>query len=89
MNRMLLIDLKHSVAITDTIHRNNITLFGTSLTSRTKKQTHLSSLKSDCDIFVRSYIACQSRESYLEDCFRHENQSSPPSLSSMGKRSIG
>ena len=47
---------KHTVAITDTIHRNNFPLFGTSLTSRTKNQTHLSSLKSDCNLFARSYI---------------------------------
>ena len=47
---------KHTVAITDTIHRNNFPLFGTSLTSRTENQTHLSSLKSDCNLFARSYI---------------------------------
>ena len=47
---------KHTVAITDTIHRNNFPLFGTSLTFHTKNQTHLSSLKSDCNLFARSYI---------------------------------
>ena len=79
---------ENRVAITDTIHRNKFLLFGTSLTSRTKKKTHLSFLKSDCNLFARSYIACQSREGNLEDFFRDEKPSSPPSMSSMGKRSI-
>ena len=60
---------KHIVAITDTIPRNNFPLFGTSPTFRTKKQTHLSSLKSDCNLFARLYIACQTREGNLEFFF--------------------
>ena len=50
--------------------------------SNTKHQ--LSSVKSDCALFSRLYISCQTREGNLEDFFRHENQACPPSLSNCG-----
>eukprot|EP00745_Piridium_sociabile_P014857 TRINITY_DN21914_c0_g2_i3.p1 TRINITY_DN21914_c0_g2~~TRINITY_DN21914_c0_g2_i3.p1 ORF type:complete len:617 (-),score=120.53 TRINITY_DN21914_c0_g2_i3:145-1995(-) len=45
----------------------------------------ISNLKSDCSLFSRLYIACQTRSGQLEDFFMHENQPCPPSLSSLGK----
>ena len=49
--------------------------------SKTKQQ----SLKSDCSLFSRLYISCQTREGNLEEFFKHENQACLPSLSHLGK----
>ena len=35
------------------------------------------------------YIVCQTRDGNLEEFFNHENQSTPPSLSTMGLIRIG
>ena len=43
------------------------------------------SLKGDCRLFSRLFISCQTRECDLQEFFRHENQSSPASLSDGGK----
>ena len=40
-------------------------------------------------IFSHGYIACQTRDGNLEEFFKHENQSTPPSLSTMRKIRIG
>ncbi len=74
-----------TTAITDTIHRNNLTLFGMRQPSQYKAQSKLASLKSDCNLFARLYIGCQARDGNLEDFFKHENQACPPALSVMGK----
>jgi len=42
-------------------------------------------LKSDCSLFSRLYIACQSPDGNLEDFFKHENQPFSPALSQAGK----
>lgn len=43
----------------------------------------------DCHLFSQLYIACQSRESDLDEFFRHENQACPPSLSQRGSLRFG
>ena len=42
-------------------------------------------LKSDCALFSRLYIACQTRDGDLDEFFEHENQKCPPSLSRHGR----
>ena len=75
-------------AVSDTISRNKLPVFG-SPKERIKVNTQISSLKSDCNPFDRLYIACQMRDGNLEKFFKHENQSEPPSLASMGKLRLG
>jgi len=49
----------------------------------------VSSLKSDCSLLSRLYIACQSGEGKLDDFFCHEDQVCPPSISQLGKLRMG
>ena len=42
-------------------------------------------LKNEASLFSRLYISCQNRDSDLNQFFKHENQSFPPSLSSYGQ----
>ena len=42
-------------------------------------------LKTDCHLFSKLFISCQSRECDLKEFFRHENQSHPAALSGGGK----
>ena len=70
-------------SIYDTIHRNKLPLFSTPASSKGKQQ--LNSLKCDVELFSRLYIGCQTRDSNLDEFFRHENQACPPSLSAAGK----
>ncbi|KAG0727460.1 hypothetical protein GWK47_034604 [Chionoecetes opilio] len=44
----------------------------------------MSSLKNDCSLFSRLYIASQIRHRDLDEFFQHENQACPPSLSQLG-----
>ena len=46
-------------------------------------------MKSECSLFSRLYIACQSRDGNLQDFFRHENQAYPLLLSQLGKLRSG
>lgn len=50
-----------------------------------KLKQDLINLKNDCSLFSRLYISCQSHDGDLDDFFRHENVSYPPSLSDGGK----
>ena len=45
-------------------------------------------MKSDCALFARLYISCQTRDGDLDKFFKHENQGCPPSLSHVGKRRL-
>ena len=51
--------------------------------SRSKEQ--VASLKTNCTLFSRLYIACQARKSNLDSFFEHENQACHPSISDMGQ----
>ena len=56
--------------IKDPIKRNNLPLFSRPpVRERSKSQQQISSLKSDCSIFSRLYIASQIRDGNLEEFF--------------------
>jgi hypothetical protein len=73
-------------SIFDPIKRNKLSFFTSALPKKTAKfQQQLLSVKSDCALFSRLYILCQTRDGDLDDFFMHENQGCPPSLSNQGK----
>ena len=77
--------VKQTKAIADPIKRNNLHLFSRPPVQRkSSKQLQLSSLKNDCSLFSRLYIASQTRNGDLDDFFCHENQVCPPVLSKNG-----
>jgi hypothetical protein len=70
----------------DPIKRNNMVLIAGA--KRKRKDTgsyQVSTLKKNSSLFSRLYIACQTRPGGLDNFFQHENQSTPPSLSSEGQ----
>ena len=78
--------------ISDPIKRNNLPLFSRprpSVREKSRAQLQLSSLKNDCSLFSRLYIALQIRSRDLDQFFQHENQAYPPALSQMGKLRTG
>ena len=77
------------VAVTDTISKNDLPLFGSPQPSKSMTKQQITALKNDCNLFAQLCIACQTRDGNLEEFFKHENQSTPPSLSTMGKIRIG
>ena len=56
-----------------------------SRSSTSKEKMKLQSVKTDCQLFSKLYIGCQSRDGDLDEFFSHENQGSPPSLSDCGR----
>ena len=77
---------KGEIPITEVITKNKLALFRTprkQTSSRQKMQ--VTSLKNDCILFSRLFIACQTREGDLDTFFAHENQATPPSLSVGGE----
>ncbi len=71
--------------LTDTIPKNNLALFVTTPKKfQSRSQHQVASLKTNCALFSRLYISCQSRSGNLTEFFAHENQACPPSLSNMG-----
>ena len=82
--------INSKLPITDTLTRNNLVLFHNQSDKKSSKSLFkTTTLKKDCQLFSRLYIACQSRESDLEQFFAHENQPVPPSLSCSGRLRIG
>lgn len=78
-----LIEATKSVA--DPIIRNNFPLFASRpVKNATKSKSLVSSLKSDCALFSRLFVTCQTRDGNLENFFEHENHAYPPSLSQFG-----
>ena len=70
----------------DPIKRNNMVLIaGTKRKKKGVRTYQVSILKRNSNLFSRLYIACQTRPGGLDDFFQHENQSTPPSLSSEGQ----
>ena len=77
-------------AITDTLSKTSLSLFHSHVQRQvSKSHSKAISLKRDCHLFSRLYIACQSREADLEQFFTHENQPEPPSISSQGRIRLG
>ena len=68
----------------------NLSLFSAPpVREKFRGQQRLSSLKSDCSLFSRLYIAYQIRDGDLLQFFKHENQVWPPALSQMGRLRTG
>ena len=77
--------VNQTVLIIDHIKWNNLHLFSClPVTEKSTKQLQMSSLKNDCSLFSRLYIAFQIHHGDSDEFFQHENQACPPSLSHMG-----
>ena len=76
--------------VTETLSRNKLPLFSRPpIKMHSKQKAQIAALKSDCGLFSRLYISCQTRAGDLKQFFSHENQASPPSLSIGGKLRSG
>jgi len=69
----------------DSFHSTAILLVQHPSDSGFKETSSSCCLKSDCSLFSRLYITCQSCKGDLQEFFRHENHPWPPSLSQHGK----
>ena len=70
-----------TVPLNAPLKRNKFSVFSKSqLPPKTKQQQLLTCARNDASLFSRLYIACQVRSGNLEEFFKHENQSFPPSL---------
>ena len=56
---------------------------------QSKQKNQLAALKSDCGLFSRLYISCQTRHGELYELFSHENHAVQPALSTRGKLRVG
>ena len=75
----------HTLSIAEPIKKNSLHLFSRPpVRQKSAKQLQVSSLKSDCSLFSRLYIASQTRDGDLDEFFKHENQVYPPALSQVG-----
>ncbi|KAL8560494.1 hypothetical protein ACOMHN_042314 [Nucella lapillus] len=78
--------LKKTKLLSHPIKKNNLVLIsGAKWKKKNASSYKISSLKNDCHLFSRLYIACQIRSGGLDVFFTYENQVTPPSLSSAGK----
>ena len=78
--------IERTASVYDTISRNKMPLFSQPpLTDSSNPKQSLKFLKSDCALFLRLYIASQTRDGDLDNFFQHENHTYPPSLSQHGK----
>ncbi len=76
--------------ITQTIPKNKLPLFSRPpVKSKSRHKEQLAALKSDCGLFSRLYISCQTRDGDMDNFFSHENQAAPPALSTGGKLRFG
>ena len=72
--------------LSDIVSKNKLVLFITpQAKQRSRSKEQFASLKTNCTLFYRLYIACQARQSNLDSFFEHENQACPPSISDMGQ----
>jgi len=73
--------------MSDPIKKNNLPLFSPPpVREKTKSQLKEASLRNDCSLFSRLYIASQVRDGNLNE---HENQAYPPALTQNGKLRSG
>ncbi|KAJ8396338.1 hypothetical protein AAFF_G00019150 [Aldrovandia affinis] len=64
--------------ITDPIKRNNLHIFSRPpVREKSRTQFQVLSLKNDCSLFSRLFIASQTRDGDLDEFFAHENQACP------------
>ena len=72
--------------ITGLIKKNNLPLFSRPpVRDKSRIQLQVSSLKNDCSLFSRLFIASQTRDGDLDDLVAHESQACPPALSNLGE----
>lgn len=75
--------------VLDPIKKNKLHIFTGTPHHISKSKNQVALLKSDCSLFSRLFIACQTRDGNLHDFFQHENQPFPPSLSQNGNLRSG
>ena len=82
--------VKRTKSLFSPLKRNKVPLFSRpqAVTPSREKQ-EIASLKKTCELFSRLYVSCQARDGNIEEFFRHENQSYPPSLSRFGELRSG
>ena len=69
----------------DPIKQNKLYVFNRPTTRKaTPHSNEISTLKKSCQLFSQLYIACQVRDGNIDEFFRHENNSYPPSISKNG-----
>src|SRR6218665_425874 len=72
------------------LKRNKLSFFATPKpTTASKMKSKVIAARNDSVLFSRLYIACQIRNTDLDEFFRHENQVFPPSLSDAGSLHLG
>ena len=78
--------LSQDTPISEPIKRNKLKLFSEGPTRETSSSNlQVSSLRNDCALFSKLYIACQTCKGDLDEFFRHKNQACPPALSQNGR----
>ena len=76
--------------VSDPLPKNKLPLFSRpAVKAPSKGKLQLQSMKSDCNLFSRLYLACQGRYGDVYQFFSHENHARPPSLSHGGKLRLG
>jgi len=76
--------------VTELLSRNKLPLFSRPpVKAQSKQKMQLAALKSDCSLFSRLYVSCQTRNGDLDQFFSHENQAAPPSLAESGRMRLG
>ena len=71
--------IERTTSVFDPISKNQIPLFSRpSSRGLSKTKQTITSLKSDCTLFSRLYIATQTRHGDLDNFFKHENHAYPP-----------
>ena len=81
--------MERKVSVDEVLSRNKLTLFTAKHLSEKKGKQQLMLVKSDMQFLSSVYKACHTRDGNLEEFFRHENQSCPPSLSNMWNLRLG
>ena len=82
--------IQGKVPITEVISKNKLALFSRPPVKHPSKQKmQIASLKSDCALFSRLYVACQTRDGDLDTFLTYENQAAPPLLSVGGGLHLG
>jgi len=78
--------VERTCLIHDPIKKNSLPLFRNPTTKAKNNQAgQISMLKSDVELFSRSYIVMQYRESDMSTFFKHDNHPYPLFLSDRGK----
>ena len=76
--------------VSDPLPKNKLPLFSRpAVKAPSKGKLQLQSMKSDCNLFSRLYMACQARDGDVDQFFSHENHACPPPLSQGGKLRFG